>query len=50
MGMALVVKTFIAVGLLAGFTEIIPHFFHLSSVNPIYAAIFGTSPVAGIPG
>ena len=40
MGMALVVKTFIAVGLLAGFTEIIPHFFHLSSVNPIYAAIF----------
>ena len=40
MGMALVVKTFIAVGLLAGFTEIIPHFFHLSSVNPIYATIF----------
>ncbi|ESK55756.1 YitT family protein [Acinetobacter tjernbergiae] len=40
MGMALVIKTFIAVALLAGFTEIIPHFFHLSSVNPIYATIF----------
>ena len=38
--MALVIKTFIAVALLAGFTEIIPHFFHLSSVNPIYATIF----------
>ena len=40
MGMALVIKTFIAVALLAGFTEIIPYFFHLSSVNPIYATIF----------
>lgn len=40
MGMALVIKTFIAVALLAGFTEIIPHFFHLSNVNPIYATIF----------
>jgi len=40
MGMALVVKTFIAVALLAGFSAIIPHFFHLSDVNPIYAAIF----------
>ena len=40
MGMALVIKTFIAVALLAGFTEIIAHFFHLSSVNPIYATIF----------
>lgn len=40
MGMILVVKTFIAVVLLAGFTEIIPHFFHLSDVNPIYASIF----------
>ncbi|PKF34341.1 YitT family protein [Acinetobacter proteolyticus] len=40
MGIALVVKTFIAVALLAGFTEIIPQFFHLSDVNPIYATIF----------
>jgi len=40
MGMALVVKTFIAVALLAGFSAIIPQFFHLSDVNPIYAAIF----------
>lgn len=40
MGIALVVKTFIAVALLAVFTEIIPHFFHLSQVNPLYAAIF----------
>jgi len=40
MGLALVVKTFIAVALLAGFTEIIPHFFHLSDVNPIYATLF----------
>lgn len=40
MGMALVVKTFVAVALLAGFTETIPHFFQLSEVNPIYATIF----------
>jgi len=40
MGIALVVKTFIAVALLAGFTEMIPQFFHLSDVNPIYATIF----------
>ncbi|MEB6479706.1 YitT family protein [Acinetobacter vivianii] len=40
MGMALVVKTFIAVALLAGFSAVIPQFFHLSDVNPIYAAIF----------
>ncbi|ENX09323.1 YitT family protein [Acinetobacter courvalinii] len=40
MGMALVVKTFIAVALLAGFTALIPQFFHLSDVHPIYAAIF----------
>ncbi|WP_038346390.1 YitT family protein [Acinetobacter sp. A47] len=40
MGMALVVKTFIAVALLAGFSAIIPQFFHLSDVNPVYAAIF----------
>lgn len=40
MGAALVVKTFIAVALLAGFTEIIPQFFHLSDVNPMYATIF----------
>ena len=40
MGMALVVKTFIAVALLAGFTETIPHFFHLSNVNPFFATIF----------
>lgn len=40
MGIALVVKTFIAVALLAGFTEVIPQFFHLSDVNPIYATIF----------
>ncbi|EPF94527.1 membrane protein [Acinetobacter gyllenbergii] len=40
MGIALVVKTFIAVALLAGFTEIIPQFFHLSDVNPIYATVF----------
>lgn len=40
MGMALVVKTFIAVALLAGFSAIVPQFFHLSDVNPIYAAIF----------
>lgn len=40
MGMALVVKTFIAVALLAGFGAIIPQFFHLSDVNPVYAAIF----------
>ncbi len=40
MGMWLVVKTFIAVALLASFTETIPHFFQLSDVNPIYATIF----------
>ncbi|EPG42695.1 MULTISPECIES: YitT family protein [Acinetobacter] len=40
MGVALVVKTFIAVTLLAGFSELIPQFFHLSDVNPIYATIF----------
>ena len=40
MGIALVVKTFIAVTLLAGFSELIPQFFHLSDVNPIYATIF----------
>lgn len=40
MGMALVVKTFIAVALLAGFSAIIPQFFHLSDVNPVYAVIF----------
>jgi len=40
MGMALVIKTFMAVALLAGFSAVIPQFFHLSDVNPIYAAIF----------
>ncbi|SUU08464.1 Uncharacterized BCR, YitT family COG1284 [Acinetobacter haemolyticus] len=40
MGLALVVKTFIAVALLAGFTEIIPHFVQLSTVHPIYATVF----------
>ncbi|RZG88098.1 YitT family protein [Acinetobacter venetianus] len=40
MGVGLVAKTFIAVALLAGFTEMIPHFFHLSDVNPFYATIF----------
>lgn len=40
MGLALVVKTFIAVALLAGFTEIIPHFVQLSIVHPIYATVF----------
>ena len=40
MGLGLVVKTFIAVALLASFTETIPHFFQLSDVNPIYATIF----------
>lgn len=40
MGMALVVKTFIAVALLAGFSALIPQFFHLSDVNPVYAVIF----------
>ncbi|WP_151730526.1 YitT family protein [Acinetobacter junii] len=40
MGMGLVVKTFIAVALLASFTETIPHFFQWSDVNPIYATIF----------
>lgn len=43
MGVSLVVKTFIAVALLAGFTETIPHFFHLSDVNPLYATIFANT-------
>lgn len=40
MGLALVLKTFIAVALLAGFTETIPHFVQLSTVHPIYATVF----------
>ena len=40
MGFALVLKTFIAVALLAGFTETIPHFVQLATVHPIYATVF----------
>lgn len=39
MGVALVVKTFIAVGLLSLFAEVTPQFFHIKDLNPFYATI-----------
>ncbi|SDB89553.1 YitT family protein [Acinetobacter boissieri] len=39
MGVALVVKTFIAVVLLSAFTEIMPQFIKIQALNPIYATI-----------
>lgn len=39
MGIALVIKTFIAVLLLSAFTEIMPQFIKIQALNPIYATI-----------
>ncbi|MBF7682911.1 YitT family protein [Acinetobacter sp. B5B] len=39
MGVALVIKTFIAVLLLSAFTEIMPQFIKIQSLNPFYATI-----------
>lgn len=39
MGVALVVKTFIAVALLSVFTEVMPQFIQIKALNPIYATI-----------
>lgn len=39
MGMALVVKTFIAVALLSVFSELTPQFIHIDALNPVYSTI-----------
>ncbi|WP_228285054.1 YitT family protein [Acinetobacter rathckeae] len=39
MGIALVIKTFIAVLLLSAFAEIMPQFIKIQSINPFYATI-----------
>lgn len=39
MGMALVVKTFIAVALLSVFSELTPQFVHIDALNPVYSTI-----------
>ncbi|MCF8999499.1 YitT family protein [Acinetobacter nectaris] len=39
MGIALVIKTFIAVGLLSLFSEVTPQFFHIKDLNPFYSTI-----------
>lgn len=41
MGMRFTVKTFIAVGLLSGFVELLPYWIDLRGVNPVFAAVMG---------
>lgn len=41
MGRAFTLKTFIAVGLLSGLTELQPHFAQFATLHPLYAAITG---------
>ncbi len=42
LGVAMVVKTMIAVGLLSVMTEIHPMFFHIQSLTPLYATILAS--------
>lgn len=39
LGMPMVIKTFVAVGLLSILTEVHPVFIHLDALSPVYAAI-----------
>jgi uncharacterized membrane-anchored protein YitT (DUF2179 family) len=41
LGLAFTVKTFVAVALLAGYSELLPRWFDIARVDPLFAAIIG---------
>lgn len=41
LGRAFTIKTFIAVSLLAGYTELMPHLIEVSRLDPLFAALMG---------
>ncbi len=43
MGWRFTVKTFVAVALTSAFTELHPHFIHITTLEPFYAGVFGGS-------